>query len=71
MAIYGALYRKELPERPRELPEEDRKSSRMWDILVMCWDYEPSSRPDAEDIAPGVSRVRQTEWREILSCLRH
>lgn len=58
MAIYGALYRKQLPRRPSELPEENKKTSRMWELLVKCWDHDLSIRPDAGDIAPAVSKAR-------------
>ncbi|KAF8597605.1 WD40 repeat-like protein [Ceratobasidium sp. AG-I] len=62
MAIYGALYRKQLPRRPKELPEENKKTSRMWELLVQCWDQDPSSRLDAEDIAPALQTSHMIEY---------
>ena len=55
MGVYGALYGKQLPRRPKELPEGNKKLNMMWELIVKCCDYEPSSLPDAEDIAPIVS----------------
>ncbi|KAF8594920.1 hypothetical protein BDV93DRAFT_529003 [Ceratobasidium sp. AG-I] len=52
MAIYGALYKKQLPRRPDELPEDKQTACNMWQLLVKCWDHDPSGRPAADDIAP-------------------
>lgn len=56
MAVYGAIFRKELPRRPNELPENNRKTRKKWNLLVKCWNYDPPRRPDAKDIVPVVSR---------------
>lgn len=49
-SIYRALDKKQFPKRPQELPESDARATKMWALLVQCWDHDPDARPDATSV---------------------
>jgi serine/threonine protein kinase len=65
------------PLRPTDGSEVDKISDDMWDLLKKCWDHEPRSRPNCNDIykfITGYVKVREqqflqkdTLWKAIRS----
>ncbi|KAF9454233.1 kinase-like protein, partial [Macrolepiota fuliginosa MF-IS2] len=49
MKIMHALAKGEIPIRP-EPPNGGHIDDRMWDLMTMCWDYQPDHRPNCEEI---------------------
>lgn len=62
MAIYRAIDKKKPPKRPQELAQEDEKANQMWDLLLKCWDHDPTARPDAPFI---MGYVRMILWIDL------
>ncbi|XP_006459452.1 hypothetical protein AGABI2DRAFT_66354, partial [Agaricus bisporus var. bisporus H97] len=54
-----------IPDRPADWPEEDSISDDMWWLMRRCWDSEPCSRPNSNDIHALVTDlfgVREQRW---------
>ncbi|KAF8593680.1 hypothetical protein BDV93DRAFT_566258 [Ceratobasidium sp. AG-I] len=47
MAIFGAIDKKKVPERPTELLTTDDRANQLWRLLAECWDHNPAARPEA------------------------
>ena len=47
MGIYRAIHNKEPPRRPLELSGPGEGAEMMWALLVKCWDYDLTARPEA------------------------
>lgn len=60
-SIYRALDKKQFPKRPPELPESDERATRLWALLVQCWDHDPEARPTA------LSVLEQVSWDTVGS----
>ncbi|CAE6462494.1 unnamed protein product [Rhizoctonia solani] len=48
--IYRKLHLEEYPKRSMTHFPDNRLGNSMWEILIKCWDYNPSSRPTAGQI---------------------
>ncbi|CAE6505494.1 unnamed protein product [Rhizoctonia solani] len=57
--IYRKLRRKEHPKRPEELPNI-KWGPQMWNLLLQCWDFDPVSRPTANDVLASLFSVVST-----------
>jgi hypothetical protein len=55
VGIYRAIDKKQPPRRPKVLPGPEERAVRMWDLLLRCWDHDPSARPDALLVLESVS----------------
>jgi hypothetical protein len=40
---------------PAESGADGEVWSAFWDLLKMCWEYEPENRPSVVDMLPGIS----------------
>ncbi|KAF8594402.1 WD40 repeat-like protein [Ceratobasidium sp. AG-I] len=56
VTIYGALNKRQPPKCPQVLSEPDGRSSYVWNLLLACWDHDPSARPDASSILASLQR---------------
>ena len=71
MGIYRALYKKKPPKQPKVLSLPEHQITPMWNLLVSCWDHDPSARPDAASVSALVSQfivrisLRLTRWGPI------
>ncbi|ELU40303.1 Pkinase domain-containing protein [Rhizoctonia solani AG-1 IA] len=54
--IYRKLHLEEYPKRSMTHFPDNRLGNSMWEILIKCWDYNPSSRPTAGQILVSESR---------------
>ncbi|CAE7065459.1 unnamed protein product [Rhizoctonia solani] len=48
--IYSKLARKEHPKRSEEYFPDNDWGAWMWSVLLQCWDFNPASRPTADDV---------------------
>lgn len=58
MGIYRALDRKVPPKRPTEFPGTDDRATAMWQLLLQCWDHDPSARPETSAVMTLVGSER-------------
>lgn len=54
VGVIRALDRKHPPKRPQELLGSREQSTRMWELLLQCWDHDPFARPDALSVLISV-----------------
>ncbi|CAE6383470.1 unnamed protein product [Rhizoctonia solani] len=54
--IYGKLSRRQHPKRAEEHFPANEQGSRAWELLVQCWDYDPFSRPAANQVLDTLAR---------------
>ncbi|KAF8593840.1 WD40 repeat-like protein [Ceratobasidium sp. AG-I] len=50
MGIYRAISRKKPPKQQKELSLPEPQIKPVWDLLMNCWNHDPSSRPDAASV---------------------
>ncbi|CAE6396175.1 unnamed protein product, partial [Rhizoctonia solani] len=60
--IYGKLSRRQHPKRPEEHFPANEQGSRAWQLLVQCWDYDPFSRPTANQVLDTLA-----QWTSAIS----
>ncbi|CAE6497077.1 unnamed protein product [Rhizoctonia solani] len=54
MAVMSAVLRGTPPTRPTNLPENGERSSKMWQLMLSCWDRDPVARPTATEVLDSV-----------------
>ena len=54
VGVYRAIDRKQPPRQPQVLTGPDPRATPMWNILLKCWDHDPSVRPDAPSVLAWV-----------------
>lgn len=57
MGIYRAVAVQRPPKRPQQLAGSDTRAAPMWNMLLKCWDHDPSARLDAESVFTLVSKI--------------
>ncbi|KAF8601639.1 kinase-like protein [Ceratobasidium sp. AG-I] len=55
--IILALERKQFPKCPEELSGSDERATRMWALLLQCWDHNPKARPDAPSVLASLQSI--------------
>ncbi|KAF8597459.1 kinase-like protein [Ceratobasidium sp. AG-I] len=46
-SVIRAIDKKQTPKRPKILSGPESRANTMWELLLRCWDHDPSARPDA------------------------
>ncbi|KAF8593042.1 hypothetical protein BDV93DRAFT_294419 [Ceratobasidium sp. AG-I] len=65
MGIYRAIHNKQFPRRPAELSGPDERAEMMWLLLLECWDYDPTARPDAAAVLELLHFKRPTRIEKL------
>ncbi|KAF8601674.1 kinase-like protein [Ceratobasidium sp. AG-I] len=55
--IILALEKKKLPKCPEMLSAPDERVTRMWNLLLECWDHDPEARPCAPSLLTSLIRL--------------
>ncbi|CAE6538143.1 unnamed protein product [Rhizoctonia solani] len=63
-AVCAAIYRKEQPPRPiNSISTSSRDGDKLWDLLQLCWQYNPDDRSTASDVELALSGITQDGLR--------
>ncbi|CAE6441805.1 unnamed protein product, partial [Rhizoctonia solani] len=54
---------KKIPDRPENIPPNSRDGDRLWDILRRCWSFDPSGRPNANEVKNEMATIRSENLR--------
>ena len=56
MVFGDVVARRSLPLRPEAtIPSASRHGDSLWELLTICWAYDPSTRPEAAHVLDEVS----------------
>lgn len=64
MGIYRAIHAKKPPKRPKEIGVRTEIATPLWELLLRCWDHDPSARPNA---VSSFRMVRFPHYRYLLA----
>ncbi|CAE6477252.1 unnamed protein product [Rhizoctonia solani] len=53
--------KREPPERPKCMSSEDESRDKLWKLLVCCWSFEPTLRPNAAGVATAIKKI---DWNQ-------
>ncbi|KAG8769564.1 hypothetical protein FRC12_004891 [Ceratobasidium sp. 428] len=60
--INAVLIRKAIPNRPLgDIPVGCMRGDMLWEILKLCWAYEPQDRPNAEEVKNAIIDITNAE----------
>jgi hypothetical protein len=63
-----ALIQRKLPTRPNQLAEDETWGNERWELLVNCWDVEPSQRPTSRTVFDRVSAIVISQVAQLADC---
>ncbi|QRW13031.1 Serine/threonine-protein kinase [Ceratobasidium sp. AG-Ba] len=56
-AVYAAVMKHKIPERPHEIPSDNDQANGLWSVLESCWDPKPANRPTASEVANLIKEI--------------